>query len=44
MLIEVKDLQLGDEIITPLHSQLKYLKVLKNPVQKKVIKLTNSIK
>ena len=31
MLIEVKDLRVGDEILIPRHSGLKYLRVLREP-------------
>lgn len=31
MLVSVKDLKRGDEVIIPSHSSLKYLKVLKDP-------------
>lgn len=31
MVVEIKDLRVGDEIIVPSNSQLKYLKVLRIP-------------
>lgn len=36
MKIEIKDLMVGDEIIVPSQSNLKYLKVLKAPTSKGV--------
>lgn len=35
MLIEVKDLRIGDEILIPCHSSLRYLRVLREPRLKK---------
>ena len=35
MLIEVKDLRVGDEIIIPCHSDLRYLRILREPKLKR---------
>jgi len=39
MLVEVKDLRIGDEIIVPSNSNLRYLKLLRQPILKKGAKV-----